>query len=146
MSTATHAVLWYPLAAVVVTGAIAAWAWSDCGSANDVAACREAVVPGSLLLLTVMLIAGLVILALMWVVLRLLRPMLSSRPTDEESGWAPHGAGWTDERRPGSPDPEGGATTRGGPEPDTDDPRGDQDATSIVVPSRVRRHDQRSRP
>ena len=65
--------MWYPVAALVVATGIGVWAWSDCGSARDPAACRETVVPGSLYLLVVILLVGLVVLALVWAIVRAVR-------------------------------------------------------------------------
>lgn len=135
----TYALLWYPLAAALVAAGIGLWAWNDCGSVADPARCREAVVPGSLLLLAVFLIAGLAVLLLVWVTLRLLGPALRRGPTDEEAGWAPHGAGWTDDRAGAGADDAGASEADGTSEarPVAGDPNG----THHVVPSRSRRHD-----
>jgi hypothetical protein len=118
----THALLWYPLAALSVTVGIGVWAWNGCSSAPDRASCREAVVPGSLLLLTVLLVAGLTILAVVWITARLLGPVLRRAPSEEEAGWAPHGAGWPEGRRPSAGAPEA-----------------DDHAPDRVTPSRSRR-------
>ena len=124
----TYALMWYPVAALVVATGIGVWAWSDCGSARDPAVCRETVVPGSLYLLVVILLVGLVVLALVWAIVRALGPVLRRGPTNEEAGWAPHGAGWSDE-------PAAGDDERAGSAPRSDD------ATAPVIPSRARRHD-----
>ncbi|MEX2274507.1 MAG: hypothetical protein WEA10_02935 [Actinomycetota bacterium] len=119
------AAIWYPLGCVAVAAAVGVWFYADCGNAADTVACRESIVPGSLLFLAVILGAGIVVLAIVWAISLVVVRLLDAGPADPRDRSEPGG------QRPGVDD---ALATR--PPASTVDP-------TEVTASRAKRHEHR---
>jgi len=88
IGTVARAAIWYPIACVVVAVLVGIWFYVECGDATEVAECREAIVPGTLLFLAVILVAGIGVLAIVWVLSRVAGYVLARTSERSDGGFA----------------------------------------------------------
>jgi hypothetical protein len=78
----TWAMLWYPVVCASLAAALGAWLWSQCRGAQRPAVCRSDILPGMLMFFVAILAVGMVVLAIVWLLGRLIgrRPSVPGSP------------------------------------------------------------------
>jgi hypothetical protein len=80
----TWAMLWYPLACAALAAGFGAWLWTQCADARRPVACRRDIVPGMGMFFLVIFAIGMVVLAIIWLIGR----MIGRSSPDSGSEWS----------------------------------------------------------